>query len=128
MTSREKIDAAIDYLRSRGMWKSSAAPLLYRLLWSLGIPIPPPHFQSFLGLFLFMGSIFGIFLGGMIYFINPANTVEEAAFLGLISGVFFGLLMAIFMRLQAWRLGLPRWDKFDPRELEEDAETAAADW
>ena len=48
MTPREKIDAAVAYLKTRKIAASTAAPPLYRLFWSMGLYLPPPHFQSFL--------------------------------------------------------------------------------
>ena len=49
-----KLDAALKRLSSTGMWSSSYAPPIYRLLWGLGVKIPPPHFSRSTFNFVFM--------------------------------------------------------------------------
>lgn len=39
---------ALELLSNTGMARSHYAPPLIRLLWKAGVPVPPPHFQSFL--------------------------------------------------------------------------------
>ena len=123
MTRREKIDAAIAFLRSRRVSASSAAPPLYRLLWSLGIYVPPPHFQSFLGLALILGTVFGTIMGVVFSLTTLGDrSWEWGAIAGLFCGVFFGLSMAAYFRWSASKLKLPRWSEFVPpnRERRED--------
>ncbi len=124
MTSREKINAALAYLRSRGVRKSSAAPPIYHLLWALGIPIPPPHFQSFLGLLLLNGGFYFLIMTGVI--LGVSEQLETALVLGGLSGLVFGTVMAAFMRLQAGRLEIPKWHDFDPERTAEQEEEP--DW
>jgi hypothetical protein len=63
MSSNPKREAAIKILASTGIWRSSYAPPLLRLLWRLGFDAPPPHFVSFSAIALFSGSYFAITLG-----------------------------------------------------------------
>jgi hypothetical protein len=42
-----KLNSALATLAVTGMRKNSYAPPLYRLLWSVGLHPPPPHFQNF---------------------------------------------------------------------------------
>src|SRR5215471_7502388 len=115
MTPREKIDAAVEELRDRRVRSTTAAPPLYRLLWTIGIHVPPPLFQSFLGVITVQGAFFGLFMSGFVAFLSgPGDRWELAIELGLASGLVFGLLMAAYFRWYARRLGLPRWADYCP--------------
>jgi hypothetical protein len=120
MTAREKINAALDDLKARGVSKSSAAPPVYRLLWALGIHIPPPHFQSFLGLFALQGLSFALIMTSVLFAVMQPNEFGLLALVGVGSGLLFGLLMASFMQIQRRRLGLPRWDDYTPGQTEDE--------
>ena len=124
MTGREKIDAAVAELRDRKVGASTAAPLLYRFFWALGILVPPPLFQSFLGILIFQGSFFALVIG-IAYALamrvrNPLDWL--AVCVG--SGLVFGFLIAVYFRAFARRLGLPRWAEYIPGGDEEEN----ADW
>ncbi|MFW8183281.1 DUF6404 family protein, partial [Klebsiella pneumoniae] len=45
------------------MWKSNYAPPLIRLMWRLGINIPPPPFAPFWQVFCVMTSSFSVGYG-----------------------------------------------------------------
>ena len=46
MNYDEKVKYFIDDMGRRGIGKWTAAPLLYRLLWKLGLKVPPPVFNK----------------------------------------------------------------------------------
>jgi prepilin signal peptidase PulO-like enzyme (type II secretory pathway) len=112
MTSLEKIHLAVEELRARGVRKSVAAPLPYRLLWRTGFAIPPPLFQSFLGLLILHGVFFGVILGAILACADRRLAPDGATLLGTVSGAIFGLVMATHFRVEARRLGLPPWGDF----------------
>ena len=112
MTTFEKIELAVEDLRARHIRDSMTAPLPYRLLWRIGIAIPPPLFQSFLGLLILHGVLFGGFMGAILACTDRRLAPDGATVLGTISGAVFGLVMAIHFRLEARRRGLPRWGDF----------------
>jgi predicted membrane channel-forming protein YqfA (hemolysin III family) len=64
MTRKEKIEYMLNDLTHRGVKKSMAAPLGYRVLWRLGFDLTPPLFQNpwLQGVFIgaFTGVLFGI--------------------------------------------------------------------
>jgi hypothetical protein len=122
MTPIDKIQLAIAELLDRRVRKATAAPLPYRLLWRLGIAIPPPLFQSFVGLAVFHGLLFGVPLGAILACADRRLAPDGATILGTISGAIFGLVMAIHFRLEARRLGLPSWEAFpyEPGTEEEE--------
>ena len=45
----------------------TVAPPFFRLLWALGLDVPPPLFLGFLTLMLLMGTFFGIFWGAFMW-------------------------------------------------------------
>ncbi len=100
-------------MASRKMWKSNYAPLLIRLLWRLGINIPPAAVCSALAGFcrndrLFLPWIWAVdVLDGVA---GPGDaSLLFACEISLIAGVLFGLTMALF---HLWRRKvnkLPDW-------------------
>jgi hypothetical protein len=129
MNQREKIGAAVAYLKTRKIPAGTAAPPLYRLFWAMGLHVPPPHFQSFLGVAFLLGTFFGLLMGVVFAFMTAADDLLlAAAGTGLVSGVLFGLTMAGYFRWSAAKLGLPAWRDFDPEFAAETAKPADADW
>jgi hypothetical protein len=63
VTGQEKIAAAVAELVARGVGKSTAAPILYRILWRLGVHLPPPLFQNFLANVTIQGTSIGLLVG-----------------------------------------------------------------
>lgn len=112
--TREKIDAAVAYLKARKVGGSTAAPPLWRLFWALGIHVPPPHFLGFFAAFLVTGVPFTLLMTPLLFVIQPGVGLEYAAFMGAATGLIFGLLMAAYYRVAARRLGLPPWSEFRP--------------
>ena len=112
MTSLEKIHLAVEELRARGIRKSVAEPLPYRVFLRTGIAIPPPLFQSFLGLFILHGMFFGVTFGTILACADRRLAPDGAIILGTVSGAIFGLVMAIHFRVESRRLGLPPWGDF----------------
>ena len=55
MTHREKVEYLIHDLSRRGIKPRAAAPPIYRLLWKIGVHVPPPLFApSIPGLVCFL--------------------------------------------------------------------------
>lgn len=58
---------ALAIMASRKMWKSNYAPPLIRLMWRLGINIPPLPFAPFWQVFCVMTSSFSVGYGLWMY-------------------------------------------------------------
>lgn len=58
---------ALAIMASRKMWKSNYAPLLIRLLWRLGINIPPLPFAPLWQVFVVMTGYFSLGYGLWMY-------------------------------------------------------------
>lgn len=118
MTHREKVDRLLSDLAQRGVGRYTAAPPLYRLLWRLGIEVPPPFFASFRSLALLMGVLFGVAWGLFMWLLvwRPDHVPPAlAAATALIAGTLFGVIMAAYYRWRASKLALPRWEDYPPQ-------------
>ena len=62
MTFEQKKARAIALMDSKKMWRSNYAPPLLRILWRLGIRLPPLPFMPFWQVTLLMGA-YGAFPG-----------------------------------------------------------------
>lgn len=113
MTFEQKKARAIALMDSKKMWRSNYAPPLLRILWRLGILLPPLPFMPFWQVTVLTGGLWGISWGCAMWFIywGPSGMVAgEAIIISITGGFLFGLLMASF---HWWRRKvnlLPSWD------------------
>ena len=114
MVYSAKIDKALELLDAAGVMRWSAAPPIYCLLWSLGIPVRPPYFATFWGnvvvTAIYMAvafSIVGWLLG--FYTDKPGAAV---LLIFWIAGV-PALGTAAFIRWRQHKLGLPAWEDIE---------------
>jgi hypothetical protein len=95
----------------------TVASPLFRLLWALGLEVPPPFFLGFVKLAVLMGTSFGALWGVMwgvfmwVWLWQGAIPATVAAAMTLLAAVFagvvFGVVMAWYMRRTAGRPGIP---------------------
>jgi membrane associated rhomboid family serine protease len=116
MTHSEKLQKMYAHLPALGITPYTAAPPLYRLLWSLGIEIPPPIFSPFLMTAALMGVFFAIGWGSIMWFISwsrdPDFSVTSAAVAAVVAGLLFGLIMASYLKYKSKQLNLPPWSEY----------------
>ena len=121
MEDRVAIDRALAELHARGVGAWTAAPPAFRLLWRLGLFVPPPHFLGYWSLSLCIGLLYGVLIFPVCLwavFYEPLTISGDAkllAFAFLVAaggGLFFGLAMALYLRWRASRLCLPSWKEF----------------
>jgi uncharacterized membrane-anchored protein len=101
------------------MWRSNYEPPLLRLLWRLGLNVPPPHFAGFVATALFSGGFFALLWGVIMWFLtwsrsgmSPTGAVTTAVF----GGVLFGLMMASYYYWGRRKHRLPEWKDLLPKE------------
>jgi len=112
-THRQKVERLIADLRKQDVSPYTVAPPLFRLLWALGLFIPPPIFLGFLPLTLLMGAFFGILWGVFMWLLQWQSwhmSLELAVATSAAAGLLFGLSMAGYYRRKATKLRLPPWE------------------
>jgi hypothetical protein len=122
MNHRQKVDRLVEELGRQGISSHAAAPPLFRLLWMLGLDIPPPFFLEFRKLALVMGTFFAVLEGplwGILMWLSlwqgeiPALiAVALTVFEAVLAGVAFGLVMARYLRRKSAQSGLPSWEDY----------------
>ena len=108
--------AALALLAATGMRPSNYAPPLFRLLWWLGLDVPPPHFASFwsnaLGTGLFFGPVWGAAM--WVLFSSGENVPLQTVVLAVGgAGGSFGLVMAAYYAYGGRKYALPAWRELD---------------
>ena len=117
----QKLAAALELLSTTGMWRITYAPPLFRLLWNLGVEVPPPHFCRLSALAIFFVPFFGITWGTAMWFAawsRRGMALEKAATLALLAGLLLGLGMAAGTRRAAKKHGIPLWRDFRPTDVD----------
>ena len=115
MPHRKKVERLIADLGKKGVSPYTVAPPIFRLLWALGLEVPPPFFLGFLTLTLVAGVFFGIFWGAFMWLLQWQAwqmPLGAAALVAASAGLVFGLSMAAYYRWKASRLRLPPWDSY----------------
>lgn len=133
----KRLMIALELLSERGVTPDEYAPPFFRLLWGLGLDIPPPHFMGFGTMALLKGPLFGIglfiFLTLMSSFLHSmsvlglrppsargfselmADAFVVSLLVGGAVGSLFGLIAAGTAAYQRRRLGLPSWSDLSSR-------------
>jgi len=117
MDHRQKVEHLLDDFSRRGIGRYTAAPPIYRLLWWLGLEVPPPHFAGFWPLALSMGLFFAVTWGLLMWLLlwrSEDMPIAVGIVTSLLAGLAFGLIMAAYYRWRASKLALPRWDDYPP--------------
>ena len=112
MTHQEKLELMHRHMETIGVRESTYAPPAWRLLWRLGIEVPPPLFTPFLPGALAMGAFFGLFWGLAMWAVLWARQglpFSVMAIAALSAGTLFGLIMAAYFRYLARKHSLPTW-------------------
>jgi Family of unknown function (DUF6404) len=119
MTHSEKLQKLLEHAPKLGISPYTAAPPLYRLLWRLGIEIPPPLFAAFLPNAFLMGGFFtcswGLFMCLFIWAGDGKVSAFFALQASLFAGLMFGITMALYLRYKARQLNLPPWSEYSGR-------------
>lgn len=124
MSFKEKRRAAEAVLEAAGIKRSYYAPPLYRLMWVLGLNVPPPHFAGYVANALLTSVWFIIAVGvirlGMEVLMAALGgttiawqTVLHWWIVFLPVGVLFGPIFALYFAWSARKHRLPAWKDLD---------------
>jgi uncharacterized membrane protein len=112
------VDAYIAEMAALGVGTYTAAPPFFRLLWGMGLRIPPPLFMGYVPLTLITGGIFAVLWGIGMWLISWRTQSDMpiwlAVVVSLLAGLLFGLGMASYYRSRSRKLPLPSWQNYLP--------------
>lgn len=111
---KRKTDKAFALMVETGLRKSQRVPFTYRLVWSMGLKLPPALFNSFGANLLLLSAYFGVSYGLLMWFItwHPGGmSPSEAIITSLLAGLFYGVCMAAVFRNRRKSKGLPEWEE-----------------
>ncbi|HEX3599508.1 MAG TPA: DUF6404 family protein [Lacipirellulaceae bacterium] len=112
MEFNSRLEVALARVSKTGIWQSNYAPPIYHCLWFAGFETPPPHFASFGFNAIFSGTWFGLSWAAIMWFMFSSHQglpPAQAIVFAIVVGAIFGLTMASYYAVGAWRYGLPRW-------------------
>ena len=105
-------EAALRLLAETGISRSNYEPPLVRLLWRLGVKIPPPHFAPFAPCSLVAGGSFALAWGVAMWFLVwwPQGASASSSLISALgTGAVFGLGMACYYAYGRRKYKLPHW-------------------
>jgi len=109
----DKRTAALAHLAATGIWRSNYEPPLLRLLWSLSLDVPPPHFAPFWANAIVTGGIFGAGCTAIMWFAvwsHQSMPFAAGATIGAGAGALFGVTMAAYYEYGKRKHRLPAWN------------------
>lgn len=102
-------------LSQHGLAPGTYAPLLFRLLWKIGVNVPPPHFMGFTKLAMIWGTWFAVVWGAIMWafvWSRQDTNILLAAGSAIAAGTFFGVSLAAVYARHRKKYGLPTWESF----------------
>lgn len=117
MSHRQKVDRLVAELGRQGVSSYTVAPPLFRLLWALGLEVPPPLFLGFRQLTALFGTLFGVLWGVGMWLWMWQGLGLAGLVVGVpsavLAGLLFGLVMAWYARRKWARYELPSsWEDY----------------
>jgi hypothetical protein len=115
---KARLATALQLLEQRGVSTFWLRFSLFRLLWALGIPIPPPHFNTFAFNLCFMLLWLALVMGLYLWFMmgRILGTFDGTITAMMIAGWLLGAVMyAVEYRKRARRYNLPRWPEIQTK-------------
>ena len=118
MTHMQQVELALAELERKGITGKQAVPAFYRLAWRLGIKLPPPLFQRFLGIASVFGIVWGVQFGVLMLLFKflvlreTFNVTPRYAVTLFAASAFFGLSMAAVVCWKRRALNLPDWASY----------------
>lgn len=112
---KRRLQRALVMLDGKGLPRGTSAPLLYRLLWKLGLRVPPPPMAGFAATAVLTGAFFGPVWGLTMWLMIWRRTQMTGGWIAFamgVAGVLFGLSMGLLGRWSARRRGIPLWRDF----------------
>lgn len=115
MEFHTQLHRSLVVLSQRGLPRHRYEPPLFRLLWKIGIQVPPPHYMGFAKVAVSFGAWFAVFWGSLMWLLmwsRQGRDLSDDALAATVAGACFGLLMAWFYERDRRKFALPAWESF----------------
>lgn len=116
MTFQSRRAQSLAILKNTGMWRCNYEPPYLRVLWRMGVEIPPPHFVPFSRMVIFAMAWFSAAWGAIMWplvWSKQGMTGVSAVGISCGTGLFLGFSMAIYFAYGRRKYRLPRWASLD---------------
>jgi len=119
MTHFDKLEKMHKHMAALGIRHSTYAPPAWRILWRMGIKVPPPLFAPFWPCAILLSGYFVVAWGLFMWLFAwshrdmPLWLMLSSA---LFAGLLFGLCMAAYYRHVAHKHNLPAWPDYTGQE------------
>lgn len=113
MEFNDKKAQALVLMKNKKMLKLNYEPPMSLILWKLGYRVPPFHFAPFWQTVIILGSYFGIIFGLFMWFLQWRMlhiSPSIAVIMSFLSGLMFGIIMALYYRWSKKVNKLPDWN------------------
>jgi len=110
-----QLHRSLAVLSQRGLPRHRYEPPLFRLLWKIGIQVPPPHYMGFAKVSVCFGAWFAVFWGSLMWLLmwsRQGRGLADDALAATVAGACFGLIMAWFYERDRRKFSLPAWESF----------------
>jgi hypothetical protein len=112
-----KKDKALRLLAATDIRRSVYMPVILRLLWRLGVRVPPPHFVGFLVLALVSGAYFAVVYRLVIWFVDciirgRAQSIYPWVFTA-IAAVIYGAFVSTYYDYGRRKYQLSSWSSLE---------------
>jgi hypothetical protein len=119
MHFRAQLDRSLAMLSARGLARRHTEPLLFRLLWKLGVRVRPPHFLGFAPVAVVYGTGFacawGVFMWVLVWS-QQGLDFHGVALRSAGAGAAFGGVIAWLYARERREFALPAWESFSQEE------------
>lgn len=115
MEFQSQLHRSLALLSQRGLPRNRYEPPLFRLLWKIGVEVPPPHYMSFAKVAISYAVWFAVFWWGFMWVLvwsRQGRAMGDDVLVAVAAGAFFGLVMAWFYERDRRKLRLPAWESF----------------
>lgn len=113
MSHRERVGCLVADLSERGVNPFTTAPPLWRLAWTLGLRLAPPHFMGSRTLAVVSGVGIGLLGFLILWYGSGGERPWATALWAAIMGTVIGYQLAMYYRNEAERLHLPKsWAEY----------------
>lgn len=120
MTFQTRREQSLAILRNTGMWRCNYEPPYLRILWRIGVEIPPPHFVPFSQMAMLATLWFSVVWGTIMWNLVWAKqglTGIAAVCISCLAALFFGLSMGIYFAYGRRKYNLPSWASLDDERM-----------